>query len=60
MFAYEFKCYPPNEACRVVRIEAATLEQAIVRAENLWCRQMRKPELLCSIDLEPQKALAFA
>lgn len=59
MYAYEIMCYPPNERNRVVRIEAPSLEQAMARAENLWCRQMRKPLLLTTIDLEPQKALAF-
>jgi hypothetical protein len=56
---YEFKITPPNERSRVVRIEAATLEQAVQSAERLWCRQMHPPILLCVVSHEPQQALAF-
>jgi hypothetical protein len=56
---YEIKCYPPNEACRVVRLEARSIEEAMARAEALWCRQMQRPTLLAVIDKEPQRALAF-
>jgi hypothetical protein len=43
----------------VVKIEAATLEQAVQSAERLWCRQMHPPILLCVVSHEPQQALAF-
>ena len=56
---YEFKITPPNEGSRVVKIEAATLAEAVHRAERLWCRQMHPPILLCVIDRNPQEALAF-
>jgi hypothetical protein len=56
---YEFKITPPNEGSRVVKIEAATLAEAVQRAEALWCRQMHPPLLLCTVSHEPQQALAF-
>jgi hypothetical protein len=56
---YEFKIAPPNEGSRVVKIEAATLAEAVQRAERLWCRQMHAPILLCTVSHEKQDALAF-
>jgi hypothetical protein len=59
MYVFEILCHPPNEASRVVKIEAATIEQAMTRANALWCRQMRPPQLLAAIDQAPQVPLAF-
>lgn len=55
---YEFKCTPPNERSTLVRIEAATLQEALQRAEKLWCRQMHQPILLGLIDTNPQACVA--
>ena len=54
---YEFKCTPPNEASRVVRIDAASYDEAFRRASVLWCRQMHPPILLCRIARERQTPL---
>ena len=61
MKAYEFKCVPPVGPFRIVRIEAASLEEAVQRAGNLWVTSppLPAPRLLAVIDLEPQQALAF-
>ena len=56
---YEFKCTPPNEGSKIVRIEARSIEEAMQRAQSLWCRQMHVPVLLCIVSGEQQKALAF-
>lgn len=56
---YEFKCLPPNEPYRIVRLEAASIAEAVMRAEALWCHQSRPPQLLAMVDTEPQVALAF-
>ena len=54
---YEFKCTPPNEASRVVRIDAASYDEAFQRASVLWCRQMHPPILLCRVARERQTPL---
>ena len=57
MSIYEIRCLPPNEPYRVVRIRAATLEEALQRAEALWCMQAHRPRLLAIVDEEPQVPL---
>ena len=57
MSVYEIRCLPPNEPYRVVRIRAATLEEALQRAERLWMRQCQRPQLLAIVDEEPQVPL---
>ena len=54
---YEIFCTPPNERSRVVRLKAATLEEALQRAEALWCMQAHRPRLLAIVDEEPQVPL---
>ncbi len=56
---YEFKCTPPNEGSKIVRLEAASLGEAVQRAEKLWMHQAHRPILLCTIDTKPQVVLAF-
>ena len=57
MSVYEIRCLPPNESYRVVRLRAATLEEAMQRAEALWCRQQERPRLLAIVGEEPQVPL---
>ena len=53
MYLYEFKCLPPNEPYRIVRLQASTLEEALQRANALWMQQRVPPQLLAIVDLEP-------
>lgn len=55
---YEIQCLPPNEGYRVVRLEAATIEEALERASRIWMHQTRPPRLLGTISVEPQAYLA--
>lgn len=55
---YEIKCFGLNEPPHIVRLRAASLEEAMSRADKLWFIQTRKPQLLAVLD-NPQQALAF-
>lgn len=56
---YEILCHPPNLPQQVVRLEAATLEEAMQRADRLWLQQRPSPQLLAIIDQEAQQPIAL-
>ena len=59
MFAYEIQCTPCSDRAQVVRIEAASIEEAMQRASRLWVHQVRPPRLLTIIDMSAQVPFAF-